>query len=1819
MNKQILYCEKSILFRLFLLSFLVGLNYFNSYSQLYINEILTANVTINPDDEYRNYGDWIEIYNAYDYSVNLINYSITDHNNDLEKYRFKNSIYIEAGGFILVWADGYDNWAHLNFSLDNDGECIALINPDGDIVDSITYRKQIPDVSFGRQPDGSNNWVYFADPTPESSNSSTGLANLIQASDVHFSLSSGFYYSEQTISISSISPTAIIHYTTDGSIPKDNSPVYGSPIQISSTTVLKARCYENGLLPGNTNASTYFINESYDIPVISLSTDPYYFFDWSWGIYVIGSNGILGCGDITANYFQDWERPINFEYFETNGECKVNKMVGTKILGSCTRNRPLKSLTLISREKYGENGINYRFFQDKENTQFKSLNLRNSGNDFEETMLRDGFMQNLIKGKMDIDYSSYQPTIVFLNGEYWGILNLREKMNEHYVESKYGINSDDISVLENNMEIVSGSTDHYYNLINYINSHDLSIQSNFDYVNSQMDVYEYLNYYITNTFIDNEDWPHNNNRFWRENNSAGRWRWMLYDTDYSFGLFDFFNGNNLSDISSTDWSHDIIRGLMGNQNFKNEFIQRFAAHLNTTFEPNRVVRILDSIAGIIENKMPRHIAKWGYPTSYDPDWLGYIQKMRNYAHDRVPNMTNQILDFFNLTGMYNLHTSISIPNSGRIKLCEVDITNAVEEQYFNNIPIRLEAVPEEGYIFVSWSGDTNCISNPISLSSSSDLFIQANFEEENIPDINNIYINEFAANNSWIYDDQGESEDWIELYNDNDFTVDIGGLYISDVINEPLNLQISKNSPDLTTIPPYGYLVLWADNETEQGVLHLNFKLDKNGEELSLVQRRAGTIVYLDSVRFGNQFLNTTYGHYPDGNNDWSYQIPTPGSSNATSYTPVTGIIINEFSAENDHIRPDEFGEYDDWIELYNSTDEPVNIGGLFMTDSLGFPTKCRIPTTCTDSTTIPPFGYLILWADNQKEQGILHLDFKLGKNGEQIGLAGHDGTTYIDSLTYSDQYANSSVSRYPDGNDEWLFVPPTPGNANILPVISGLYINEFSASNSNIIADENGEYDDWIEIYNSTDEPVNVGGLFITDSLGALSKCRIPSTSSDSTTIPANGYLILWADNQEKQGVLHLDFNLGRTGEQIGLTGYSGTDCIDSLTYGELMSNSSLSRYPDGNDTWVYTRSTPGSTNTFSTIAGLIINEFSASNTNIITDEYGDYDDWIEIYNSTDEPVDIGGLYMTDNLYEPAKYRIPSSDPGLTIIPAYGFLILWADDQLEQGVLHLGFNLSKNGEYIGLTEYNGKKFIDSLVFGEQQVNSSSSRYPDGNDTWIIASPTPGSTNTVPVILTYSIIGSADLQFTLAELDGYTAFNVYRDTIAFFIPDKTGGTNRIAENVTDENPVEEGIQWTDFNVVGNPAKNYFYIFTAVGGNESANSATIGEFDYNLITTPTTDFNEITLPLNADGITDAAGLMSAIPGCNSVARWEAEDQGYYQYISFLPMTNFTVESGHPYYVNVTENVVFTLIGKIVKPTFSLITTPTTDFNEIMLTLDKTDINLASELMADIPSCNSIARWDAGDQGYYQYVSFLPMTNFMVRVGYPYYVNVASDVTWPEEGEGSANLKSTSRNSDEQVVFRKSHAPHIVYGSIKKKELNLNEDNIDMEAYISSLPEEKLNKNSVGCFLQDGFWVIQCNTFRSGWTAGNKVVVELKNHKGDLLGNVEVELTFNPADKAEDIKIEGNNNCSMSQNMPNPFSNETHIQFQISENGMVQIEVYSISGEKVRTLVNEYMDAGIYDITWNEQDDSGRKLREGIYVYILRNKDNIIVRKALLLKN
>jgi hypothetical protein len=721
-------------------------------------------------------------------------------------------------------------------------------------------------------------------------------------------------------------------------------------------------------------------------------------------------------------------------------------------------------------------------------------------------MLRDGMMQTLIKDRMDADYQEYQPAIIYLNGDYWGILNIREKINEDYLSANHGVDPDSVDMLLKYVEVIEGDDTHYQEMMEYIRTHDLADSAYFHYVGTQMDINQFLNYYIAQIYFFNQDWPQGNIKYWRPQTPDGRWRWLLYDLDFGFDFLKYHDDMVQWATTGNEESTELFRNLLENQDFRNEFLQRSCSHMNTSFQPERVIGIIDSLAGNIEAEMPFHVNRFNWPRSMSI-WYDELEILTDFASTRLPELTTNLTDRFNLEGTYELTTLVANPEFGSIRVSGVDMPDTLTGPYFRNIPVTLEAIPRDGYAFLGWEGASVSANHSLELTLSSDNTIIAHFGA--LEPITTLHFNEISSSSAnAIPDEYGEHSDWIEIFNSGSEPVQLAGLYITDSIQHLSKHRIPFTDSDQTVVYPDSSLVLYADNDEQKGPLHLNFKLSNDGETVVLLQKIGNEFTTLDYINYLPQIEGITTGRIPDGSGEWELTLPTPRKTNL-ALPMYTGLYINEFSASNQTL-PDEYGEYEDWVEIYNSNEYAVDIGGLFMTDSLADRTKFRIPTTFPDSTTIPPKGYLVLWADNQPEQGILHLGFGLRRGGEQLGLIQLDGSEFLDSLTFHEQFRASSVSRYPDGKEPWIHLPSTPGSGNVNTTVNHLYINEFSASNRSIISDENGEFDDWIEIFNGNAEAVDIGGLFITDSLAHGIRYRIPTTCPDSTTIQPGGYLTL-------------------------------------------------------------------------------------------------------------------------------------------------------------------------------------------------------------------------------------------------------------------------------------------------------------------------------------------------------------------------------------------------------------------------------------------------------------------------------------------------------------------------------------------------------------------------------------------------------------------------------------------------------------------------------------------------------------------------------------
>jgi len=848
----------------FLLVFLFNLN-----CAIVINEFLTANSSTNLDPYFKQFSDWIELYNTEPVDVDISGYYLTDDTTNLYKWQIPTTTVIPANGFLIFWADKENIYNHTNFSLNMDGEEIALVAPTGEIVDYVSFGQQAPDVSYGRKPDGSDNWYYFGKPTPATSNTTEGVEQLIFSEEVDFSQSGGFYNGPQTIYLSTASSNSEIRYTTDGSNPDENSFSYTGPIEVNETTVIRARSFKNRYLPSPVCTQTYFINENFTLPVVSISTNPEYFFDDDIGIYVMGNNANPVPPYYGANFWEAWERPVNVEYYDENGNQGFNLESGVKIYGNLAVVIPQKSLVLYTGDKYNSDGFPNEFFPDKKVNKFKRIVLRNSGQDWPLTMLRDGFSQSLLIGQMDIDYQGYKPSIVFINGNYWGIHNIREKVDEYYPEDNYGVSHKNIDMLRygNTLHIEAGDDTDYNALVNYMETHNMSLPESYEYVKTKIDIDEYINYVISEIYLANVDWPGSNCKYWREKGPPGKYRFIVYDTDFGTGFYGLTYGGNsyewnmltqATDPDGTEWPNPsystfLLRKLLENSEFKNEFIQRMAAYLNTTFKTNRVLSVLGEVKSKIEPEIPLHSEKWGglfdgfigFTSFTDKtEWESNLDVIREFATNRPFYVRQHFIDFFSLSGTVNLTLNVSPSGGGKLFTNGVEVPSNFTGIYFKDIPIKLKAIPALGYRFVRWDGDIESTDEEISVIPDGDKNITAVFEYEYTSPVN-IVINEIHYHPS---SSQGIEEmyEFLEIYNAGSDTIDISGYSFSD--------GIDFTFPDNTLIDPEEYIVVAYNSFTYEGQGYQVFKwtsgrLNNGGENLTLIDKYGNVV---DSVSYGD-------------------------------------------------------------------------------------------------------------------------------------------------------------------------------------------------------------------------------------------------------------------------------------------------------------------------------------------------------------------------------------------------------------------------------------------------------------------------------------------------------------------------------------------------------------------------------------------------------------------------------------------------------------------------------------------------------------------------------------------------------------------------------------------------------------------------------------------------------------------------------------------------------------------------------------------------------------------------------------------------------
>jgi hypothetical protein len=925
---------------------------------LRINELMPNN-GITVFDSFDENSDWVEIYNNTNNPIQISDYYISNNFNDKLKWQLP-SKNLQPHKWVIIFCSNLDRYTpdyHANFKLKNESDTLGLFYKDGSTIDVVAYDSMPVDVSYGRETDGSNTLVYFNNATPKASNnSSIGYACILGQPSIN--LNSGFYPSPINIIINHPTVGVELRYSTDGNDPVATDPIYMGSLQLSTdyspnnlsliptnpglnapiatysvlrsnnrgwlppavdqgnVNVLKVMAFKSGCISSDFVTKTYFLDDGNitfpDLPIISLQTDSSDLFSNETGIYVYG-NAYNGNYNKRGN---SWERPVYLEYFDENRVQLIDQKIGSELHGNGSRHSTQKNIRVSAKSMYGKKRIEAPLFDDYDIEEFKYLIIRSPGHR-PDCIPRDELATSLV-AKLGFDIQNYKTGLMYLNGEYWGIHTIKERFNEDYVSIKYDINDDDIVMIETDGEVEHGlpaDTLHYTNMLDFVHNNSLDVPENMLYLNTQMDIQNYLNFMASEIYIGYGDWPTNNIRYWRKRvdyddyaslGHDGRWRWMFFDLDGGFGgtCADVYYTINTLERALTDTGYfedytRFFRDLTKYKSFRELYINNACDKLNSSFLSAVAKPKFDVIVDDLNLVMMDHVNRWGYPSVSTTlsdrmtevpsltKWNYLVNRFDKFINKRVFYVRRHMQEKWNLADTSEVTIDVNNSTMGYVQLNTLHINSDLEGvtsnvypwngQYFNDIDIPIEAHAYPGYKFVEWLG-ISITKSDTSVKISGDTIFTAVFAiDPNYVVPLPITINEIQAwNTSTVFDEEYEYEDWIELYNPNNVDVDITNYYLTD---DKSKLNKYWIGPNKTIIPANEYMVFWADDETGKGQNHTNFKLSKSGEMVALVAPVGVSVV--DSISFGVQKENYSFGRLSDGATPWvEFEYPTPFYSN---------------------------------------------------------------------------------------------------------------------------------------------------------------------------------------------------------------------------------------------------------------------------------------------------------------------------------------------------------------------------------------------------------------------------------------------------------------------------------------------------------------------------------------------------------------------------------------------------------------------------------------------------------------------------------------------------------------------------------------------------------------------------------------------------------------------------------------------------------------------------------------------------------------------------------------------------------------------------
>ncbi|MCH5175302.1 MAG: CotH kinase family protein [Prevotellaceae bacterium] len=1063
-----------------------------SANNIIINEIMAANVDVYLDPS-QNYGSWVELYNPTNKGVSLGGLYISDDPSNLKKHRLIDSYgVVPANGYALLNFDHHEVWTEASYrqiddKLDCDGGVI-IISDGKTIIAQQSYPEAISRASYARTTDGGSEWSFTGNPSPASSNQASGGFATKQLEAPAVDKDAQLFTGTMQVCVN-IPTGATLRYTIDGTAPTltNGYTSLTGIFNVSETTNYRFRLFQDGYLPSTVVTRTYINNNNrYPFPIISVVTDRNHIYDKEIGVFGEGQYGRPGNGQSgKCNWNMDWDRPVSFEYITTDNECIISQECNFAMCGGWSRAWSPHSFKLKADKAYDlQNFFGAQFFAEKPYLKHKTLQIRNGGNDTGCRIKDPALQQVVARSGLNVEYQSWQPVHVFINGNHYAVLNMREPNNKHYAYANYGIDTDEMDQFEMSPDSgyvqMTGTDESFLRLMEL--SENAADEDTYEEICKLLDVDEYANYMAVELYLGGTDWPQNNVKGFRDVND-GKFRFVLFDLDGALSTrtpfnsffnkryyyFDTLHGYNYSTNESIEGNHNyseiklvaLFENLLKNDTFRKKFIDTYCIVGGSVFQPKYV----SSIVGEMRDYLSQ--GYYVYPSSTANSIISTLTSSYNSnLVDQLKNCSNM-----NLSSVGKQRVSLSSNVDGaKIKVNDIELPYTEFDGYLF-APITLKASAPAGYRFVGWTSDASTSLKTIfDKGSTWKYYDQGSLDSENWtsssysdtrwssgeaiigydynyqhPDI----VTETRGNlpcyyfrKSFTIDSTPASTDQFIL----DYTIDDGMVvYVNGVEAGRYNMPSGATSYDT-------FASTYAQGNPDTGTMTIAGSFFKKGANVIAVEVHNNSLSSTDimwDASLSAVVQNTSGNDYVS--TDEEYILPTSGTQTLTAIFEeisedellaegITPVRINEVSASNS-IYVNDYFKKNDWIELYNTTSADIDIAGMYISDNANKPEKYQVPSNDVRlNTVIPAHGYKVIWCDKLDNIGAdIHTSFKLAAEGGDVLIT---TATYADTLTYAEHLGTQTFGRYPDGaNDCYVMNIPTIGKANLIGSYDTLYV----------------------------------------------------------------------------------------------------------------------------------------------------------------------------------------------------------------------------------------------------------------------------------------------------------------------------------------------------------------------------------------------------------------------------------------------------------------------------------------------------------------------------------------------------------------------------------------------------------------------------------------------------------------------------------------------------------------------------------------------------------------------------------------------------------